>query len=435
MSSYHDFSASEPAEGSIANQVSYQYDTNGNLVNEYQEHNGAVQSSQSLYVAYGYDSAATGYRPTTLQYPTTAVNTTNPSRVLTDSYGASGTDYEINQLDSIIDGTGTAASPTLGATLDTLGYLGSGAIVSEEYTGSIGLDIGYNLLATTDRSDQKPDIDQFGRVVDQVWNDYATGGNLLDGYQYTYNLQGDVASKQNLYKTAYPTSTAPYLDESYTYDQQDQLLSLTRGQLNTANDQVISQHGDLPAELDAGRHGELGEVHRAAGDAGRPDAERRSGPHAQRGQRDPGPEPDCRQLGRAAVRQWQRRRRQHDDRAAAGQRSDRPDLRLRRLEPAGFRHERLDRVGRVLLRWAESFDRDPERFRQWRCPGGDARLLCGRSVVGDPRRHRRGGRGGHGRLALCRIISTSGRPARRMRRSCATPTAAARSCRAIGSTT
>ena len=32
VSSYHDFSASEPSEGSIANQVSYQYDTNGNLV-------------------------------------------------------------------------------------------------------------------------------------------------------------------------------------------------------------------------------------------------------------------------------------------------------------------------------------------------------------------------------------------------------------------
>ena len=73
-----------------------------------------------------------------------------------------------------------------------------------------------------------------------MWNDYATGGNLLDGYQYTYNLQGDVASKQNLYKTAYPTSTAPYLDESYTYDSQDQLLSLTRGQLNTANDLVFA---------------------------------------------------------------------------------------------------------------------------------------------------------------------------------------------------
>ena len=56
VSSYHDFSAIEPAEGSIANQVSYQYDTNGNLVDEYQEHNGAVQSSQSLYVAYGYDT-------------------------------------------------------------------------------------------------------------------------------------------------------------------------------------------------------------------------------------------------------------------------------------------------------------------------------------------------------------------------------------------
>ena len=217
--------------------------------------------------------------------------------MLTDSYGASGTDYEINQLDSIIDGTGTAASPTLGAMLDTLGYLGSGAIVSEEYTGSIGLNIGYNLLATTDRSDQKPDIDQFGRVVDQVWNDYATGGNLLDGYQYTYNLQGDVASKQNLYKTAYPSSTAALPRRVIHLRQPGPVALADAGTAQYGERPGLQHHGDLPAELDAGRHGELGEVHRAAGDAGQPDDERRSGPDGQRGQRDPGPEPDCRQLG------------------------------------------------------------------------------------------------------------------------------------------
>ena len=46
-------------------------------------------------------------------------------------------------------------------------------------------------------------------MQDQVWTN-ASG--MIDGYQYTYNPQGDVASKQNLaldaYKTANPSSTA-----------------------------------------------------------------------------------------------------------------------------------------------------------------------------------------------------------------------------------
>ena len=77
--------SSEDANGSVLNQVEYHYDSNGNADKEYQEHDGVVNTGTSLYVGYGYDTAANGYRPTTLQYPTVDGAS---SRVLTDSYGA-----------------------------------------------------------------------------------------------------------------------------------------------------------------------------------------------------------------------------------------------------------------------------------------------------------------------------------------------------------
>ncbi len=80
------------ADGDVVNEVLDQYDANGNLDAVYQQHNtfdpdvsGAVNTSTSMYVAYGYDTAAYGFRATTLQYPTTG---TNDSRVISDSYGA-----------------------------------------------------------------------------------------------------------------------------------------------------------------------------------------------------------------------------------------------------------------------------------------------------------------------------------------------------------
>ena len=121
------------------------YDTNGLLDAEYEEYGGAVDTATSEYVAFGYDDptgtgydgalgtsvtiAAAGFRPTTLQYPTTG---TDSSRVITDSYGTSGgMDDQINQLDAVVDGSGTADDPTVGDTLDNIGTLGDGTIVSE----------------------------------------------------------------------------------------------------------------------------------------------------------------------------------------------------------------------------------------------------------------------------------------------------------------
>ena len=80
--------------------------------------------------------------PKTLQYPTTG---TAPSRTLTYSYGTIRRhDDEINQLDSIVD-------DTTSETLDSIGYLGDGTIVSENY---VQPGVGYNLLAH-DRRDSR----------------------------------------------------------------------------------------------------------------------------------------------------------------------------------------------------------------------------------------------------------------------------------------
>ena len=72
--------SSENAAGTVLNQVEYGYDSNGNLAEEYEENNGAVNTNTSLYVGYGYDDATTAYRPTTLQYPTSGSNSSPGER-------------------------------------------------------------------------------------------------------------------------------------------------------------------------------------------------------------------------------------------------------------------------------------------------------------------------------------------------------------------
>jgi RHS repeat-associated protein len=231
--------SSEDASHDVLNEIYYQYDTNGLLDKEYEDANGAIDPaalSGVTYVGYGYDDSTTetggvyysdtGFRPTTLQYPTTG---TNASRVITDSYGTSGSmDDEINQLNSILDGSGTATSVTTSTTLDTFGQMGDGTIVSEDFNQP---SIGYNLLGSTG---SQPNLDQFGRVQDMVWAAIGSG-DLLDGYAYARNLQGDVTSRQNLALDAYNTATTPldpvYLDQVYGHDALNQLNSLTQGKL------------------------------------------------------------------------------------------------------------------------------------------------------------------------------------------------------------
>ena len=325
--------SSENSGGTVLNEDYYQYDSNGNLEAEYQDASGAINPSDLSgipYVGYGYDDSTTteegltvsttGFRPTTVEYPTVPGETA--ARTLTYSYGTSGTNDAINQLDSILDGTTSGGVVTAGGTLDGIGYLGDGTIVSEDYDVP---GVGYNLLGTTGG---QSNLDQYGRVQDQVWTN-STG--MIDGYQYTYSAQGDVASRQNLaldaYKTANPSSTAPYLDEVYGYNAEDGLTSLALRGTEPGGGRPASLGHDRPhAELDARRQRQLDGLHSRAGHGGQPRDGGRSGPDAHGRQRNPQlRQPQRRQhvrLGGAHVRSG----RQHDHHAHAGRRIDRPDL-------------------------------------------------------------------------------------------------------------
>ncbi len=232
------------ASGDVVNEVLDHYDSNGDLDKVYQEHGvngsgGAVGTSTSEYVAYGYDDststgydgalgttvtiAAAGFRPTTLQYPTSG---TSDSRVITDSYGTTGEmNDQINQLDSIIDGTGTFGSPpTTGDTIDTVAHLGDGTLTGETYNLP-STTISYNLLGTTTIGGvATPNLDQFNRVQNMVWSKYGTDPSTLDGFEYLRDTKGDVTQRINAVDAVF--------SEMYSNDKLDQVETLTRGTIS-----------------------------------------------------------------------------------------------------------------------------------------------------------------------------------------------------------
>jgi hypothetical protein len=84
-------------------------------------------------------------------------------------------------------------------------YLGANRIVTEDYE-EIEVDLDY-----TGTNNDFSKLDRFGRVADQVWNDYgATPDVVLDRYTYTYDRVGNRMSRDNELHAAF--------DEDYTYD-------------------------------------------------------------------------------------------------------------------------------------------------------------------------------------------------------------------------
>ena len=238
--------SSENSSGTVLNEDYYQYDSNGNLDAEYEDAQRRDRPRESLgrpvrglwLRPFGHGRGRPDGQHDRLPADDGPVSGRSRRRgtdahlFLRDDPAAPTT----RSISSIRSSTTRRAT-----TLDSIGYLGDGTIVSENY---VQPGVGYNLLGTTGG---QPNLDEYGRVQDQVWTN-ASG--MIDGYQYTYNPQGDVASKQNLaldaYKTANPSSTAPYLDEVYGYNGVDELTSLARGELNPAAvDQILAGTTDF----------------------------------------------------------------------------------------------------------------------------------------------------------------------------------------------
>ncbi len=194
----------------VLNQVQDRYDGWGNLVQQWQSPNGAVQTSggdASPSVQYVHDDgavlgAASYVRLTALTYPN--------GRDVCYGYGATGAvDDIMSRFDSISDLSGGLAS---------YDYLGAGTVASVSYPQP-GLSLDYS-------ADNFAAWDQFGEVLNQAWKE---GSTTVDGYSYTYDQSGNRQTRANLTDAA--------LSETYTYDGLDRLTSVTNDSTSTVTEQ------------------------------------------------------------------------------------------------------------------------------------------------------------------------------------------------------
>ena len=189
----------------VVNQVEDLYNGLGQLTAEYQSHSGPVVIGTTPEVQYTYNEMANGEnnsRLTSMIYP--------DGRVIDYNYDP-GLDDSISRLSSMSDATGV---------LEAYVYLGLDTVVERDHPQT-GVNLTYisQTGATGDAGDQYTGLDRFGRVVEQLWLNTNTG-TATDDFQYTYDPDGNVLSKNNLVNSAF--------NEEYSYDDLNQLASFAR---------------------------------------------------------------------------------------------------------------------------------------------------------------------------------------------------------------
>jgi RHS repeat-associated protein len=203
-------SYSSASGGTVVNQIQNVYNGFGQLTKQYQEHSGAVNTSSSMAVSYGYSDAAHGSRLTSLTYPS--------GTELDYNYGTSDSLNDvISRLDHLVGPDDSGGTVTLESYL----YLGLSTVVqrTQNQANMMLTYIKQGAESNGDAGDKYTGLDRFGRVVDQRWIENSSGGSL-DRYQYTYDNDGNVLSKTNGFDST--------LDENYTYDALNRLTQVTR---------------------------------------------------------------------------------------------------------------------------------------------------------------------------------------------------------------
>ncbi len=212
--------------GSAVNECQFVYNDFSQLITDYQEHDGAVNTSTTPQVQYGYeDGSANTVRPVTLTYPN--------GRVLTYGYGTSnGIDDAVSRISNLIDDDGTTH-------IVDYSFVGTGAFVIVDYTEP---DVEYTLVALSGTND--PDTgdiysgwDRFGRVKDCRWYDY---GNSTDAVRLKYGY--DRASDRLWRADLGAESLGKDFDELYAYDGSHRLKDMQRGLLNGSNTAITSEN-------------------------------------------------------------------------------------------------------------------------------------------------------------------------------------------------
>jgi RHS repeat-associated protein len=204
--------------GSVVSDVQLNYNNFLQLSNDYQSHSGAVNTSTTPQVQYGYaDGSANTVRRVSVNYPA--------GGDLTYLYGTSVSDGDrlsrVAQID--LDSFGVAAYT----------YAGLANFVIADYLSPA---VRWN-LATGSGTNPYTGLDRFGRLIDCRWQRYS--GTVVDlarwehGYDRASNRlwrQDDVA--RGLSKT---------FDELYEYDTVNRLTEIQRGTLNSGHTGITSQ--------------------------------------------------------------------------------------------------------------------------------------------------------------------------------------------------
>lgn len=220
--------------GNVVNQVQWVYNGLGQLVTEYQAHNGAVNTATTPKVQYAYAEMAEGANHSRL------VSMTYPNgRVLSYNY-ASGLDDRISRLSSLSDSSGT---------LETYTYLGLNTVVQRAQPEP-GIELTYlkqgnESAEASDGGDQYTGLDRFGRVVDQRWLQ-SNSGVLKDRFQYGYDRDSNRLFGRNL--------VAASFSELYGYDDLNQLTNFERGTLTETNDAISG----MPSRIQSWQFDSLG---------------------------------------------------------------------------------------------------------------------------------------------------------------------------------
>ena len=242
-----------PSGGSVVNQVEDLFNGLGQLTAEYEEHNGAVNTSTSPAVKYTYTEMSGG------QNNSRMVSMTYPNGRVLDYLYNTGLDANISRVSAIADDN----NGTPGTTLEGYSYLGLDTIVARNRPQS-GVNLTYirqgaDPLANTDGGDQYTGLDRFGRVIDRNWA--TPSGTAIARYQYGYDRSGDVLYRADLVAAAlselYHANGSATGDNNTAYDALGRLTGFARGTLSSSGkngsglDTVASSSSNQSWSLDA----------------------------------------------------------------------------------------------------------------------------------------------------------------------------------------